>query len=160
MEALASGTVVLILIIVCTALAVLVAVLLVNARREKSRLDRLLQGAGGVDIEASLMDKFERLEILEEKDAEERKDIDELFRQLEASYQRTGVVKYNAFMENGGKLSFALALLNERDDGIILNVMNSNDGSYCYLKEIEHGTCQIALGKEEAEALRQAMYVK
>lgn len=58
----------------------------------------------------------------------------------------------------GGKLSFAIALLDGKDSGFILNSMHSRDGCYNYVKEIVNGQSYIELSEEEAESLEKAMY--
>lgn len=72
-------------------------------------------------------------------------------------FQKVGLVKYDAFQEMGGKLSFSLALLNEVNDGFIINAMHSREGCYTYIKEIIDGNSVIALAEEEKEALDMAM---
>ena len=57
----------------------------------------------------------------------------------------------------GGKLSFSLVLLNENNDGFVLNSVHSSEGCYSYTKEIKDGNCEISLGEEEAKALKMAM---
>ena len=86
-----------------------------------------------------------------------KKDIRKLFHNMEYTYQKCGIVKYDAFQQMGGKLSFSLALLNERNDGFILNSVHSSDGCYSYTKEIIGGECKISLGEEEESALKLAM---
>ena len=68
-----------------------------------------------------------------------------------------GLIKYDAFSQMGGQLSFSLALLDENNNGFIINSVHSTDGCYSYTKEIKNGECAIALGKEEEEALAIAM---
>ena len=68
-----------------------------------------------------------------------------------------GLIKYDAFNQMGGQLSFSLALLNENNNGFILNSVHSTEGCYSYTKEIRNGECAVELGKEEAEALAAAM---
>lgn len=151
------------LIILCVVSVVLIAlviILFMKLKQQNERMDKFMKGQDGTSIEASVEDKFKRLQILEEKDAVEDEAIRDLYSRLKGAYQKTGVVRYNAFMENGGNLSFALCFLDDENNGIIMNVMNGRDGSYCYLKEIEKGMCDISLGKEEAEALDIAMYAK
>ena len=80
-----------------------------------------------------------------------------VYKRLETTYQKMGLVKYDAFHQMGGKLSFSLALLNENNDGFIINSVHSTEGCYSYTKEIEAGICSITLGKEESEALAQAI---
>ena len=59
----------------------------------------------------------------------------------------------------GGNLSFALALLNEDNDGFVINSVHSTEGCYMYIKDIKSGACEIELGKEERAALDEAMEV-
>ena len=75
---------------------------------------------------------------------------------------KTAIVKYDAFKEMGGKLSFALAMLDQENSGFVLNAIHSREGCYTYIKEIVKGESYIVLGEEEKEALRHAvnMYVE
>ena len=68
-----------------------------------------------------------------------------------------GLVKYDAFHEMGGRLSFALCMLDKNDNGYLVNSVHSNNGCYTYTKEIVEGRCAIDLGSEEKEALTQAV---
>ena len=86
-----------------------------------------------------------------------KKDIEVLFHHLRSTYQKTGLVKYDAFQQMGGQLSFCLVLLDQDDNGFVINSVHSTEGSYCYTKEIKKGVSDVDLGKEEAEALAQAM---
>ena len=75
---------------------------------------------------------------------------------LRETYQRVGIVKYDAFKEMGGKLSFSIALLNDNETGCIINSILSSEGCYVYTKEIVNGECAISLGDEEKKALTLA----
>ena len=57
----------------------------------------------------------------------------------------------------GGKLSFALALLNKENTGFVINAMHSREGCYTYIKEIIRGESYILLGEEEKEAVDKAI---
>ena len=70
------------------------------------------------------------------------------------------MVKYDAFHEMGGKLSFSLAMLNKVNDGFILNAVHSREGCYTYIKEVIKGNSVILLSEEEKEALDEAMGTK
>ena len=76
---------------------------------------------------------------------------------MESAYQKMGLVKYDAFQQMGGQLSFCLALLDENNNGFIINSVHSTEGCYSYTKEIRHGESDISLGKEEAEAMAIAI---
>ena len=60
----------------------------------------------------------------------------------------------------GGKLSFCLAMLDENNNGFVMNSVHSSDGCYSYTKEIKGGESSLALGKEEEEALNRALETK
>ncbi|MBR6349965.1 MAG: DUF4446 family protein [Lachnospiraceae bacterium] len=145
-----------ILAVVCVALIVLVVILFRKLREQKERLDRFLVGQDGSDLEAALNDRFSRISALEDHNLENERAIRDIYSRLQGTYQKMGIVKYNAFTENGGNLSFAMALLNEKDNGYVMNVMNSREGSYVYVKEISQGRCDIPLGGEEEKALTEA----
>ena len=87
-----------------------------------------------------------------------RTDIQKLNKKMEKSYQKVGIVKYDAFNEMGGKLSFALAMLDNNNTGWILNAMHSREGCYTYVKEIVKGESYVELAEEEAEALDKAIF--
>ena len=85
------------------------------------------------------------------------KDIEELFRKHETTFQKMGLVKYDAFKEMGGKLSFTLALLDEKNNGFLINSVHSSDGCYSYTKRVKNGDSDIALSNEEKVAVERAI---
>ena len=76
---------------------------------------------------------------------------------MKYTYQKMGLIKYDAFHEMGGKLSFSLAMLDVRNNGFIINAMHTREGCYTYIKEIVDGNSIIVLSEEEQEALKRAM---
>ena len=76
---------------------------------------------------------------------------------LQCSFQKIGLVKYDAFKEMGGKLSFSLCLLDNNDNGFLITSMHSTrEGCYTYAKEIIKGESYVVLAEEERKALEQA----
>ena len=76
---------------------------------------------------------------------------------MESTFQKLGIIKYDAFNQMGGKLSFCVALLDENNNGFIINSVHSTEGCYSYTKQIIKGHSDIDLGKEERQALEMAM---
>ena len=68
---------------------------------------------------------------------------------MKTHYQKVGIVKYDAFHEMGGELSFALTMLDENNNGWIFNAMHSREGCYTYIKEVVNGESYIELSSEE-----------
>lgn len=70
--------------------------------------------------------------------------------------QRVGLVRYDAFEDIGGLRSFALALLDERGNGAVLNCVSGRDTSSLYAKPVAAGQSTIPLTDEERQAIREA----
>ena len=137
-------------------------ILYVNVTMKYNRLKNsyatFMKGKDGKSLEQSLKDKFEEAEAVLKFTKQNRTEIRELNRKLETNYQKVGIVKYDAFNEMGGKLSFALAMLDGNDSGWIINAMHSREGCYTYVKEIVKGESYVELAEEEAEALDKAIF--
>lgn len=141
----------------CFILLIIVIVSLVQLSKTKKRINRFMKGAKAATLESDIVTIKEDNEYLKRSAEQNRKDIRKIYHNLSVTFQKVGIVKYDAFKEMGGKLSFSLALLNDKNDGFILNSVHSSDGCYTYTKEIIAGTCAIDLGEEEKEALQIAM---
>lgn len=72
-------------------------------------------------------------------------------------YKKCGIYKYNAYKDTGSDLSFTLALLNENNDGVVLNGIYSRDMSNIYAKPVEAGKSKYALSDEEKQAIEKAI---
>ena len=142
--------------IILIAMFVLIIILFFIAIR--TSYTTFMRGKNGKTLEDSIFEKFSELDNMVDTVQKNRKDIRELNKNVRANYQKVGIVKYDAFNEMGGKLSFAIALLDGKDSGFILNSMHSRDGCYNYVKEIVNGQSYIELSEEEAESLEKAMY--
>jgi len=119
--------------------------------------DRFMRGKDMESMEDTIISQFDRLEALEKSDETKKKQIEDIFENLQRVYQKTGLVKYDAFREMSGKLSYALALLDQNNNGVLINSMYSREGCYSYVKEIIKGESYINLSEEEEEALKSAV---
>lgn len=143
-------------------LIVVLFVLYVNVSLKYDRLKNsyasFMRGKDGKNLEESILTKFSELDGIAKIIKQNRADVKEMYRRTEHCIQKCGIVKYDAFNEMGGKLSFALALLDSDNTGWIMNAMHSREGCYTYLKEILKGESYVELSEEEAEALDRAIY--
>lgn len=126
--------------------------------RLKSSYMTFMRGKDGKTLEESMKERFAEVESVLKFTKQNRQDIRDINRKLESNYQKLGIVKYDAFNEMGGKLSFALAMLDGNDSGWIINAMHSREGCYTYVKEIVKGESYVELAEEEAEALDKAIF--
>lgn len=138
-------------------LLILLIVLIVKYNKVKKRYDKFMRGKNASSLEDDMHGVFEDMKLLKNNVDKNRKDIRTLYKNMERTFQKLGIVKYDAFNQMGGQLSFSLALLDENNDGFIINSVHSSEGCYSYTKEIQGGTSKISLGEEEQQALDIAM---
>lgn len=138
-------------------LLIMLIVLLVKYSKIKKRYDKFMSGKNATSLEDDIHGAFEDMKLLKATADRNKKDIRILYKNMERTFQKLGIVKYDAFNQMGGQLSFSLALLDENNDGFIINSVHSSDGCYSYTKEIKGGTSPISLGAEEERALQIAM---
>lgn len=150
-----------ILVVFAAIIVVLFVLNIVNIRsisKLKKKYDKFMLGKNAVSLEEEIVALFDDNKFIKSSIEKNRKDIHGLYRKFESSLQKVGIIKYDAFEQIGGKLSFCMALLDENNNGFILNSVYGAEGCYTYTKEIESGTCETSLGQEEEKALNLAMY--
>lgn len=149
-------------IILLFLIQVLLFILLISVNMKYNRLkvsyNSFMKGKDGKNLEESILARFAELDELTELTKENGQNIQDIYKKLKSHYQKLGIVKYDAFHEMGGNLSFALTMLDEEDNGWILNAMHSREGCYTYIKEIVKGQSYIELAEEEVESLERAIY--
>ena len=143
--------------VICVILAVLVITVLCKLKTLKRRIDSLSRGKDTESLEEIILNFFERVESLEEGEEMTRAALNAIKDNLKITYQKKGLVKYDAFREMSGALSYSLALLDKENNGVLISSMYSREGCYTYAKDIKNGECKINLSEEEAEALKQAV---
>ena len=131
-------------------LILLIVTMAKNASMRK-KYKIFMNGENGKNMEKAILEKFAAIDFLEENVDQIYKQIKAISGQLTTAYQKIGLVKYDAFKEMGGNLSFALCLLDDNNNGFILNTMHGRESSYTYIKEIENGTAYSTLGEEEKQ---------
>ena len=136
---------------------ILIIIQMVKLSKLKKKYSVFMQGKDAKSLEKDIIGLYEDNKFIKVSIEKNKNDIRELFKKQELSFQKVGIVKYDAFKQMGGQLSFSLALLNENDCGFIINSVHSTEGCYSYSKEIKNGQCSILLGKEEEQALDMAM---
>lgn len=137
-------------------LLILYIVNLVQIKKLKKRYNAFMSGKTAKSLEDTLLKRLDQVDELIASNSANEKNIKVLFDKMNITFQKIGLVKYDAFHEMGGKLSFSLALLNEVNDGFVLNAVHSREGCYTYVKEIVGGNSIIVLADEEQEALDMA----
>ena len=138
-------------------LFILTIVNIVQMKKLKKNYRIFMSGKDAKTLEDTLIQRLDQVDSLLESNEENDSNIKVLSKNMQRTYQKMGLIKYDAFHEMGGKLSFSLAMLDMRNNGFIINAMHTREGCYTYIKEIIDGNSVIVLSEEEQEALKRAM---
>ena len=120
----------------------LIIILMIKVSKWKKKYSIFMQGKDAKSLEQDIIGLYEDNKFVKIAIEKNKNNIRELFKKHELSFQKFGIVKYDAFQQMGGQLSFSLVLLNENDNGFIINSVHSTEGCYSYSKEIKNGECR------------------
>lgn len=150
-----------ILVIVMMGIMIFVLLYMVQVSMKMTRFLKkyriFMKGRDATSLEKAFAQKFLEVDKLTEMSKLHNDEIRRIKDIQSRTANKIGIVKYDAFPDVGGRLSFALAMLDESDSGFVLNAIHGREGCYTYVKEIVKGESYIVLGQEEKEALRQAV---
>ena len=151
-----AGVLIILLLILEILLLIAVLGMSMRVRRLNARYNSFMKGQDGISLEKDIARKITRIEKYAKGIGTLDSVIENLTSVQKNSIHKYGIVKYDAFDDVGGKLSFVLAFLDDHDTGFVLNAVHSKENCFLYVKEIVKGESYIMLSNEEVEALRIA----
>lgn len=152
-----SGILLLMLLVVVVILLVCVFNLSLGLSRLNRKYASFMKGKDAQSLEKLFKKKFDLIEKLmrnSDLNAEKLAKLEKIQSEMLCKY---GIVKYDAFDDMGGKLSFVLAMLDDENSGFLLNAIHSRENCFLYIKEIVKGESYVMLSEEEIEALKRAV---
>ncbi len=152
-------------IVIVMGALILVAVALVvylfwRTRRIESDYELLVRDSHGQNFVQIVSDNIEQAEILLREVERLSEQYAQVLRRLAGAVQHIGVVRFDAFRDLGGLLSFAVALLDDRGNGLVLSSIYGRSESRTYAKPVVERGSNYELSPEEREAIRLAMQSK
>ncbi|MBE5841463.1 Protein of unknown function [Butyrivibrio hungatei DSM 14810] len=139
-------------------LLVFLIVTRVKFKKLERKYNKFMQGKEAQSLEDEIVGLFHDNRLIRSENEKNRKDIIDINKRMARTFQKIGLEKYDAFNQSGGKLSFALCLLDENDNGFLLNSVHGTDGiNYSYSKEVNAGMADVELSGEEKKALDLAL---
>lgn len=136
-------------------------IMIVKLSNSNKKYNKFIKKLGnGNNIQEDLENYMYRVERVEKQNAEILDYIKTIQNDLTNCIQKVGMVRYTAFKDTGSDLSFALALLDENNNGVVLNGIYSREMSNIYAKPVENGKSSYTVSEEENEAIRKAMESK
>ena len=158
MDFLRTDTFLIIISVILCILVIAFIILLVKLFSINKKYKTFINKLGnGNNIEEDLENYMYRVERVEKQNAEIRGLINTIDTNMENCIQKIGIVRYNAFKDTGSDLSFALAMLDEKNNGVVLNGIYSREMSNIYAKPVEKGKSTYTISEEEQQAIQKAI---
>jgi len=152
-----SGYVIIGLLIVNVILIVVTILLYIRQKKMRDNLSVFMNGKDAESLEDAMVEKFAEINEINRIGKASAQEIIEIKDKHKFAFQKYSIVKYDAFKEMGGKLSFSVCMLTDNNDGFILTSMHSaSEGCYVYIKEIIAGQAYVLLSEEEKKVLNEA----
>lgn len=104
----------------------------------------------------NIKDVLKQFDELKKKCAELSKNIEKIKEENRMFIKKVEMVRYNPFSNAGGNQSFSIAMLNSKNDGIIITSLYAQDGNRVYGKTVENGDSKYLLSEEEKQAIKKA----
>lgn len=149
-----------ILILVCLNILLIIGYIInvVKTSKIKKKYDKFIKKLGNsTSIEEDLKRYMEDVQSLKQENQRLTNYCKNLDDEIDNCIQKVGIVRYSAFKDTGSDLSFAIAMLDENNDGVLLNGIYSREMSNIYGKSIKNGKSEYTLSKEEEEAIYRAI---
>lgn len=145
-------------VIITIILFLMIIILMIKLSRLNKKYKKFLEKLGkGNNIEEDLETYMYRVEKVERQNAEISNYVKSLDEDLTKCIQKIGIVRYSAFKDTGSDLSFTLALLDEHNDGVVLNGIYSREMSNIYAKPVKNGESSYTMSDEEKLAVQKAI---
>ena len=148
----------LILLGIIAIMFILYIVMCVRLGRIRKQYKKFMEKVGnGANIEEILGTHIDKINRTIAKNDELEKFCLKIDSDIKNCIQKVGVYRYNAYKDTGSDLSFTLALLDEKNNGVVLNGIYSREMSNIYAKPVENGTSSYKTTEEEEEAIKRAI---
>lgn len=139
-------------------LAILYISSVINLRKLRVSYLKFMNKLGnGNNLEEMMKNYIKKVKEVETKNEEIISFCKVLDENMKKCTQKIGIVRYNAFKDTGSDLSFSLAILDDYNNGVVLNGIYARDSSNIYAKPIENGESKYVLSNEEKEAINRAI---
>ena len=143
---------------VIAVLALLMASLLAWRTSRMKRQYTVLSGSDGQESFIEVVArKTAEVEALRDDVAQLAEDLRSTQRELQLAVRHIGVVRYDAFGDMGGRMSFSVALLDDHGNGFVLTSVHARSESRSYIKQLRGGMADVTLSPEEASAVADAV---
>jgi len=143
-------------IIFLVLIGVIVLIGIIWAVRTEKRLKRFFAGKKGKDLEQNILTLEENISKLQSAKENIEKELVEVNKKLKKSIRGLETIRFNPFPDQGSNQSFAVGMVNEDGDGVVLSSLYSRERMSIFAKPVKNGKSEYELTTEEKEVLKKA----
>lgn len=143
------------LALVVIILLIMMIVLFKRLSRLRRNYAKMMEGADQNNLEQLIIDQKQVLNRCTAQLNQHQLQLEGIESSIKQMSGKVGVIRYNAFGERGSDLSFSIAIMSEKQDGVVLTGIHNRDETYVYAKPITGGHSEYRLTPEEKEAISQ-----
>jgi len=144
------------MIVIILLLFIMVIVLFKAVGKVETRYKKLMKGTSNNNLEEMLLEKLNSIENAREISEKALKECERLEIKMRDCIQKVAIMRYKAFENVGSDLSFSIAMLDDKNDGVILTGIYGRQESTTYAKPIDKGISRYDLSEEELYVLNEA----
>lgn len=147
-----------ILINIILSIVLLISLIIINLKFKKlnKKYNKFFNNSNDSNIERLVEENIDLCHEITNKNKDIESKINFIERNILQCVQKVGIIRYNAFDNVGSNLSFAIAILDGNDNGIVLNGIYSRESTTNYAKAIINGQSKYTLSAEEIQAIDMA----
>lgn len=144
------------MLVVIILLFIIVIVLFKAVGRVETKYRKLMKGTNNSNLEEMLLERLKNIEEAKETSEEALQECKRLEIKMKDCIQKVAIMRYKAFENVGSDLSFSIAMLDDKNDGVILTGIYGRQESTTYAKPIDKGISRYDLSEEELYVLNEA----
>ncbi|MFL0197924.1 DUF4446 family protein [Clostridium sp. WILCCON 0269] len=145
------------LIIMVVILLIMNLIIFQSLSRLEKRYRKFMRGSNNKNLEEFIIGYLDSIDNVK-NDYEDIKNLySELNSKVKCCIQKISVIRYRAFEDVGSDLSFSIALLDEKNDGVVITGIYGRDESTTYAKPIDSGISRYGLSQEEQQVLEECI---
>ena len=145
------------LILLVLLLIILVIIAYCSLNKLEKRYRKLMRGMNNKSLEELLMQYLDNAQEAVRISSDIKAETEDIRLKLEHCLQKVSIVRYKAFEDVGSDLSYSIALLNNKNDGVILTGIYGRNETTSYAKPIDKGISRYDLSEEEMTVLKDAL---
>ena len=138
-------------------LFIMVIVLFKSVGRVEDRYRKLMRGTNNKNLEEMLLERIDSIEDVHKVSEQALDECKRLEEKMQECIQKVAIMRYKAFEDVGSDLSFSIAMLDDKNDGVIVTGIYGRQESTTYAKPIDKGISRYDLSEEELYVLNEAI---